>query len=143
MGTDATAQANRDRLGATSVGSGPGLSIPAARTRPPAPSPMLPDGRTNPAYKDWVNAGLTQKYQQSNSDTGQPASEPTKKIPVASTFAQDVAARKAQLNPFAQPAVKENRHNAVNRLARKFENYIENKFGLVENNYIPKKKSLK
>jgi hypothetical protein len=111
---------------------------------------MLPDGRTNPAYRDWVNAGLTQKYQQSNSDTGQPASEisrpayePTKKIPAASTFAQDVAARKAQLNPFAQLAVKENRHNAVNRLARKFENYIENKFGLVENNYIPKKKNLK
>ena len=72
-----------------------------------------------------------------------PAYTLDKKIPPASTFAQDVAARKAQLNPFAQPTVKENRHNAVNRLARKFENYIENKFGLVENNYIPKKKNLK
>lgn len=63
--------------------------------------------------------------------------------PLGSTFAQDVAARKAERNPFSSAPVKENKHNVVNRLARKFENYIENKFGIVEGNYIPKKKNLK
>jgi hypothetical protein len=38
---------------------------------------------------------------------------------------------------------RENRHSAVNRLTRKFENYIENKFNIVENNYVPKKKNLR
>lgn len=65
------------------------------------------------------------------------------RIATQKTFAQDVAARKAERNPFTQLAVKENKHNVVNRLARKFENYIENKFGIVEGNYIPKKKNLK
>ena len=126
MGTDTTAQAIRNNLSATSVGSGPG---PGQRQR--------------------------QQYQPVG--TGQSASEPStasdKKSEKSSslsptlgnTFALDTAARKNQmaLNRFNTSNMAENKHNTVNRLARKFENYIENKFGLVENNYIPKKKNLK
>ena len=113
MGTDPSAQANRNSLSASSVGAGPGpgpqsvSTEPVSSTRPSAPS-----------------------------------STPLS-TPLGSTFAKDVAARKAERNPFTQLAVKENKHNVVNRLARKFENYIENKFGIVEGNYIPKKKNLK
>lgn len=149
-GTDSTAQANRNSLSASSVGAGPGpgrrsvSAEPVVGTRSPAPSPMLPDGSTNPAYNSWVNQGLRQQYQpvNSGSSTSAPSSTPLS-TPLGSTFAKDVAARKAELNPFTQLAVKENKHNVVNRLARKFENYIENKFDIVEGNYTPKKKNLK
>ncbi len=37
----------------------------------------------------------------------------------------------------------ENKHNIVNRLSRQFENYLDNRFDIVENNYIPKKKKFR
>jgi hypothetical protein len=44
---------------------------------------------------------------------------------------------------FPEVPLDESSMKSVNRLSRKFENYIENKFGLIENNYIPKKKKFK
>ncbi len=60
-----------------------------------------------------------------------PRWQPTEPLP---TNLESVYPNKRQLN------FRENRHSAVNRLTRKFENYIENKFNIVENNYVPKKK---
>ncbi len=63
-----------------------------------------------------------------------PRWQPTEPLP---TNLESVYPNKKPLN------VRENRHSAVNRLTRKFENYIENKFNIVENNYVPKKKNLR
>jgi len=63
-----------------------------------------------------------------------PRWQPTEPLP---TNLESVYPNKRPLN------FRENRHSAVNRLTRKFENYIENKFNIVENNYVPKKKNLR
>ncbi len=123
-GTDATAQAIRNNLSAASVGSGPG----------PGPRPQYqPVGTGQSASEPSPSSNKKPEKSSSLSPT------------LGNTFALDTAARKNQmaLNRFNTSNMAENKHNTVNRLARKFENYIENKFGLVENNYIPKKKSLK
>lgn len=39
--------------------------------------------------------------------------------------------------------VKENKHSISSRLSRQFENYLDNRFDIVENNYVPKKKNLR
>ncbi len=62
-----------------------------------------------------------------------PRWQPTEPLP---TNLESVYPNKRPLN------FRENRHSAVNRLTRKFENYIENKFNIVENNYVPKKKKI-
>jgi hypothetical protein len=117
-GTDATAQANRDGLRRSSVGAGPGPG-PGSGVNAPAITPSPSDNK---------------KSEKSSSLSP----------PLGNTFALDTAARKNQMamNRFNTSNMAENKHNTVNRLARKFENYIENKFGLVENNYIPKKKKI-
>jgi hypothetical protein len=63
-----------------------------------------------------------------------PRWQPTEPLP---TNLESVYPNKRPLN------FRENRHSAVNRLTRKFENYIENKFNIVENNYVSKKKNLR
>lgn len=120
------------------------------RVRPAAPDPVR-----NPAeYKNWVNDGIymqqgredlmrVKPYPQVN--TPQNPSSPSQKtsssisVDPSASVQQRMAQYRAQKN---NTTMAENKHNIVNRLSRQFENYLDNRFDIVENNYIPKKKNL-
>jgi hypothetical protein len=59
-----------------------------------------------------------------------------------STMGIPQGAKKAKFESIKSKSNKVNSENKkeINRLSRKFENYLNNKFGLIESNYVPKKK---
>lgn len=118
------------------------------RVRPAAPDPVR-----NPAeYKNWVNDGIYMQQGREDLMRVKPyprvntPQNPSKSSPASA--AQNVSARNRNTNNFAlsnignTSSMAENKHNIVNRLSRQFENYLDNRFDIVENNYIPKKKNL-
>lgn len=123
--------------------------------RPPAPHPVK-----NPKeYKDWVNDGLymqqgredlmkVKPYPRVNTPQNPSSSSSTKSsqsalstisVDPSASVQQRMAQYRAQKN---NTTMAENKHNIINRLSRQFENYLDNRFDIVENNYIPKKKNL-
>jgi hypothetical protein len=132
----------------TTPASAPVISTPAIVTPSVKPQNDVVSRNLNTwdLGPDETNAE-TKRLQRSRSlsPTVSPASPaPPISSPTQDMVLQNTARGRNQLalNRFNTSNMAENKHNTVNRLARKFENYIENKFGLVENNYIPKKKSL-
>lgn len=63
-------------------------------------------------------------------------------IPPLSYFTNQEDREIAKRLGFPEVPLEESYSKSVNRLIRKFENYLDNRFDIVENNYIPKKKNL-
>jgi hypothetical protein len=115
MGVAPSARDYRTELGRSSVGAGPGPGLSAPKVEPS----RLPA--------------------QPQSSTGAGRSVPPVKIldKISSTGSRN---NFALSNIGNTSSMAENKHNIVNRLSRQFENYLDNRFDIVENNYIPKKK---
>ena len=125
MGGDSSAQYYRNELRPSSVGAGPGPGLSVSKVNPTWQSlPARAPGSTG------SGRGTSPRSQRPPS-----SSQQTSSIRNTNNYALS--------NIGNTSSMAENKHSIVNRLSRQFENYLDNRFDIVENNYVPKKKNLR
>lgn len=143
---------------ASSTSAASSGSSPAAAMRPPAPTPDV-SGNAVINYDDAATQmqgtpmGTGSNYYVPGAGPssrpmtgGRPAAQPARTSGQQSSLrgsSRNMALNRGSASSNIAETSRNNKHVAAEKLARKYEIYLENRFGIIESNYVPKKKELR